>query len=154
MMRGQLFHNEPQPGGRAGGFRPSEWVLKLSFWVHDTDLKRFPNGTIQPMFFNLSDPASITASDSTSLLGRSAPISTAALMGCRSIKGMGKAKGTRLIENQVVAISAPRSDNEFASRTLVIAEGSTRTDLTDPYVVPADKRRNGEPALIWTDTTN
>src|ERR1043166_4668771 len=132
MVKAQLFHNEPNLTGKRGGWHPSMWSLKVGFWTHSQDIKKYPNGTVAPFFFNtMKPPAEQTYKSDASLLGRSILRgSKTALLGCREVKGV-KGKGTQRWEDIVAGI--------YDDDRLVVVDGNLLYELTTPYLTPNNK---------------
>jgi hypothetical protein len=142
-IKGQLFHNAPNRNGKRGGARPHEHVLKLGFWAcEDIDIKKFADGTVMPLYFPIRRPTDIQPRESMSMLANLLDIG-AALIGCREIKGFGRTAGTRLNENQAVAVMAD-------DRSLVIAdEDWPAVQISNP-VTPSASDDPSLPVEIWT----
>jgi hypothetical protein len=148
MITGQLFHNEPNRTGKHGGNHQSEWTMKICFWTHCVDIGNYPNGTVAPYFFTMRPPADVTASPS-SLLAEAIGLD-AELVGCRAIKGTTKAKGTRLVQDQVALVFPSVSDGKYPARTLLIfSRGNEAIVIHEPFLVPESDHKKGRPVEIW-----
>jgi len=150
MITAQLFHNEPNLTGTRGGYHPSEWNIKVSFWTHSTNTSHYPNGTVQPYFFTLRSPDAVTNASPSSLLAEYLSIG-AELIGCRSVKGTTKAKGTRLIQDQVVMVFPSTNEGKYPARTLLIASRHSNqvVALHDPFITPERDHKASKPVEKW-----
>jgi hypothetical protein len=128
--------------------------MKLSFWTCDNDyaaIKKHKNGNVEPFYFPLHTPSDANWRNPDSLLACAARDLGAELIGCREIKGPGKARGTARYEERVAAIMPVDDDGDWM---MIIGDREWEADSIqfqiDAFARPAPSDDPKVPVAIWT----